>query len=315
VSDWLFFCDICFAFATFVTFYGGMQPSYYYPPVDSFTASTGCYLISIGSMEVSSGQQYPPAGHPDSFNFNWSKGRTLPGFGFFMITKGEGEWECEHTKGRLVAGDVLYVPPGAWHRYRPDPEFGWHEQGLCLQGAALYKYIHGTTLPTKIQVKEGGLCSSLDERFGRLLGDVAAEAGRNRPSWGIRGLSILLESFELVSSAEGSSSEPAGGTLETACRYIHENSHRNIRVDDVAQHCGRTRRTLERHFEQAKLSTVAEQIAAERVARAEVLLRESNLAIKEIAYDTGFGSVQRMISCFHRAHGCSPGGYRSRVEV
>lgn len=282
--------------------------AFHYPPVDAHSLRSGCCLTSVGSLASKPGLPYPPPGHPRDFDLPWGEGRSIPDFALVFITSGTGEWESrDEPRTEVHAGDALYLVPGGWHRYRPKPATGWMEKWICLRGPALHALVGAGALPRACKRLAGIPCPETE--FNRLFDDVLAEPGRNRPSWGARALAVLLESFEKLNPV--AAAPPRIDTIaEAGLRFIRENAHRAIKVGDVAEACGVQRRTLERHFEQAGMGTVARSIVAERILRAEILLRETQLQVKEIAHACGFGGAQRMIYDFQRHCGTTPGQFR-----
>ena len=284
--------------------------SFHYLPVEVNTLRGGCCLTSVGSLTYGPREKYPASGHPAEFNFDWKRGRALADFALVLITNGSGEWEAG-TGGLtgVSAGDVLYLVPGGWHRYRPEFQTGWMEKWISLRGSVVHGFSRAGMLPDSCILQKGGIRSHLESRMDRLVRDVMADCGSNRPSWGVRALSLFLECFGDQEPTGGPSrhSEPA---METALRFIRENAHRPIGVSEVAASCGLERRTLERYFERAGLGPVGRRIVNERIARAEMLLLETGMQIKEIAFACGFGGAQRMIYDFRRNRGITPGEMR-----
>jgi AraC-like DNA-binding protein len=287
--------------------------AFFYPPLDTTALRAGCCLTSIGSLVYHPAQRYPQAGHPKDFDFRWQRGRRLPDFALVLITAGRGHWEAEEEgMQEVTTGDAFFLVPGGWHRYRPEPSTGWAETWVCLQGASVHSLVATSLLPGQCLHLRGGIKNGTLQRINRLLRDVASKPGQNRPSWGLRALTVMLECFE--SEALHAPAARAAGA-EAAMRFIHENAHRPIGVREVAAECGLERRTLERRFRSAGLPPVGRSIILQRIARAELLLTESAMQIKEIAYACGFGSPQRMIYDFQRVRGATPSRFRARKSV
>ncbi len=288
--------------------------AFHYPPLDTTSLRAGCCLTSIGSLAYRSGQKYPQAGHPKDFDFRWQRGRKLPDFALVLIAAGRGQWEAEDSGlQNVAAGDAFFLVPGGWHRYRPAPSVGWTEKWICLQGAILHNLVASGLLPGRCAQLRGGVRSGMEPRLDRLLRDVAAEPGVNHPSWGLRALTVMLECFETDSSNTAPS--PRTGATDQALRFIRENAHRPIGVREVAAKCGLERRTLERRFASAGLPPVGRSIILQRIARAEQLLAETGMQVKEVAFASGFGSPQRMIYDFRRVRGTTPGSLRTGNSV
>lgn len=289
-----------------------MADAFAYPPVNRQVMATGCYLTSIGSLVHPPRVPYPSGRHHQDFYFRWEKGRKLPDATLLLISEGKGHWESRQQKGKLQAGSLLYVAPGTWHRYRPSLQIGWHEKWLCLRGAFVHQHLRHKVLPAEVVVLNYDDANEVDTRHERLFNEVMAFPQDNLPSWGARALSIILEAFE-NRPAEKIVSKEASTFLSweaEALQFIRHNSHRPITVRDVATACGRTRRSVERYFQEQDLGTVAQAIAAERLVRAKLLLRTTSLSIKEVAAETGFSSTQHLIATCHRLEGKTPSQLR-----
>ncbi len=70
-------------------------------------------------------------------------------------------------------------------------------------------------------------------------------------------------------------------------RYIRQHACEGVDVNDVAQHCGVSRRTLERTFGQFLGFSPHEQIVRTKVARAKELLMETDYPLDTIAIKSG----------------------------
>lgn len=253
--------------------------------------------------------------HPESHMFDWNKGRTLQEYALVFITGGAGRFESTKVPQTGVnAGDIFFLVPGEWHRYEPHLSTGWSEKWITFNGPLLHQLrnsaiISGESALLKIQHPEG--VSTLLDRF---LADVSRFPRTNKLSWSAQVLEILLRVFEEIGSARefGYHTTPeADPLIVQALNYIRYNCHRPLTVNSVAAYCQTARRTLERRFASYGVGPVAQEIMRARIERAEMLLKESRISIKEIAYACGFGTPQRMIYSFRQNRGCTPGAMRS----
>jgi len=69
---------------------------FHYLPVNEETMSWGIYVTGAGRSVIRPGEKYPPSGHPTLYQFDWSRGRTLPEFQLVLITDGAGEFGRRH---------------------------------------------------------------------------------------------------------------------------------------------------------------------------------------------------------------------------
>lgn len=288
----------------------------HYPPVDRQLLKLGCYLTSIGELRYLPNAKYPGPGHPQLYDFNWEKGRSsLTDFALVLITDGAGLFETNKIPlTRVSAGDFIFLVPDEWHRYRPIRTTGWTEKWVCLNGHYLHQLRTNGLLPDRSTLVKLAYATALEGLLDALFVEVANTPRQNRLGWSAQAMGILftvIEEFERVRVPRAANLPRAADALvDQALRFIHENCHRPINVNTVAENCGTIRRTLERRFAEHHGRTVAHEIVHGRVERAEMLLADSKLPVKEIAFACGFGSAQRMIYLFRRHRKLTPGQAR-----
>lgn len=101
-------------------------------------------------------------------------------------------------------------------------------------------------------------------------------------------------------------------SIKNALRYIRNNARHGIQVEDVAQHAGLSRRSLEIKMKQAIHRTPAEEIRQIRLDFASKLLTSSHLSIPDVAERSGFGTVEHFIVFFKKATGITPLQYSKK---
>ncbi len=103
--------------------------------------------------------------------------------------------------------------------------------------------------------------------------------------------------------------------LRAALAFIRENRSRPIQVDDVARHSGISRRVMEQRFAKVLEASPADYIREAHLERAKELLRETSLAIPDVAEASGFGSPEYMAQFFKARVGMPPIRYRLKVTA
>jgi transcriptional regulator GlxA family with amidase domain len=102
--------------------------------------------------------------------------------------------------------------------------------------------------------------------------------------------------------------------VASVINMIWTQSHRPLSVEQIAAELGVSRRTIERRMRVAAGRSVLEEIHACRLSRAKRLLRETDLAVKTVAYLSGFGSVERLRLGMLKSEKCAPGDFRRAAQ-
>jgi LacI family transcriptional regulator len=103
--------------------------------------------------------------------------------------------------------------------------------------------------------------------------------------------------------------------ISQALAFIAANSHRPIRVVDVANAVNLETRTLRRRFQKYLGRPVVDEIRRVRIERAKRELAQGDLNLGEIAHATGFLDSHRMYEVFVRELDITPSEYRKQRQV
>jgi len=95
-----------------------------------------------------------------------------------------------------------------------------------------------------------------------------------------------------------------------AVRFIRKNSRKTIRVNDVADASGLSRRVLEKRFRKILNRSVYEEIRRVRIAQVCQMLVETTISISEIALVLGYPGVEHIARYFRKEKGKSLLAYR-----
>lgn len=160
-----------------------------------------------------------------------------------------------------------------------------------------------------------------DAQLEHICYALKAEAESNCVSGPLYGESLALAlAAHLLRqySANDSSSSQRGGIAPQALRrvidYIESNLDAPLRLASLAEIAGLSPYRFAHNFRSAIGLPPLQYVLRARVARAERMLRETNLSIQEIAYAVGCQSRSYFNSLFRRATGSSPTAYRSLFD-
>jgi YesN/AraC family two-component response regulator len=99
--------------------------------------------------------------------------------------------------------------------------------------------------------------------------------------------------------------------LTQAKLYINDNLSNSLKLTEVAKHLHISGRHLSRIFVSELGVSFSKYVQDERIKKGMVLLKKSNLSLKEIAEETGFMNVQYFTRVFTSMMQISPGKFRS----
>ena len=100
-------------------------------------------------------------------------------------------------------------------------------------------------------------------------------------------------------------------TAEKAITYINEHFAEDISVSDLAEKVGLSHYYFIRAFKRETGFTPHEYVLNTRIAAAQYLLKNSNLKVKDICYQTGFSDESIFCSAFKNRLGMTPTQYRT----
>ena len=295
---------------------------FHYPPVNEETMSWGIYVTGAGRAVINPGEKYPPSGHPTLYQFDWSRGRTLPEFQLVLITDGAGEFESEATGHVQFEGAVLLILfPGVWHRFRPAAEVGWHDRWISFNGVVLDQLFNIDLLKPDMAVTRPRDPSRLVTEFDEILNRIRAHSFGHPALLAFQALRIISDTVaqRVEDAVDSGGVVRSQSTLHRDDPIVHRAmeiiwTHGNcpMSVSDIARQLPVTRRTLDRRFVEATGHSVLDEINACRLSRAKRLLTETELPVKTVSHLAGFNSTERMRVLFVEREGTSPTIYRKQ---
>lgn len=97
--------------------------------------------------------------------------------------------------------------------------------------------------------------------------------------------------------------------------YVKNNISKKITLADISWnlHCSTV--TLTEHFKAEYGMTIMDYVLKKRMERAERLLRNSDLSVREVASECGFSDDEYFSRCFKKTYGKSPKNWRRENSV
>jgi AraC-like DNA-binding protein len=98
---------------------------------------------------------------------------------------------------------------------------------------------------------------------------------------------------------------------------VMENNYMyNLKISEFAQISSRSLSSFKKEFYECYQTTPGRWLTEKRLQHAKMLLNTSNLAVSEIAFNSGFENVSHFSRIFKEKHGCSPLQFKKKpIEI
>jgi AraC-like DNA-binding protein len=270
----------------------------------------GVAVTGGGRLQSPPGAPYPPAGHPADHAFSWEHGRVLGAWQVVALTAGRGWFESARQPLTAVSkGDLMLLFPDEWHRYRPDPETGWTELWLELQGPGLERLQSSGVLSPDdpVQSGSGTSAASLVARLHARLRENDAGFDPELSGWAWQ----LLAQLASVRHA-GSPESDITRAVRRAEVLLAERVEHPPAMPALARELGVAYSYFRREFARQTGLAPHAYLLRLRLDKARRLLGNGTAPLKDIAAQLGFSSPYHLSSAFKQAFGISPDHWRRR---
>jgi len=282
-----------------------------YFSVSSFDREWGFFVTSAGHNVIKPGSNYPTGEHPPEYRFAWSEGRILDQFVLLLIGAGRGVLETRGTKRtELASGDIILLPPGMLHRYRPDPATGWEEYWVCFNGLLPAHWLKSGTLKLRVPILGRGMPFTVRDRFADLMAMARQE------NYSPQLLAALTQTIlgEVLSSAGAKGQKDSESERLRRAADIIRKRPEEFDVGVLAQAAGMSTAAFQRRFKVHFGISPAKFAQEERVEHAKRWLTETELPLRTIAERLNFSSEFYLMRAFKRSTGKSPGHWRTSTR-
>jgi AraC family transcriptional regulator, arabinose operon regulatory protein len=245
--------------------------------------------------------------------------RGMHGWIINLTVKGVGTIFDGKESWNVFPGDMVLFPPGAIHYYgRAEDAPNWWHRWIYFQPRSFWmNWLSWQDSRNGIYVLHQFDADMTDE-FDRLFAEIA--------SWSVHPdlLSMelginLLERIILLCAKQNQSfeikDEEFDGRLLLACKYMTDNLHRPLSVEDVARHTCLSPSRLAHLFSEKLGKSVMRWREEQRIQFACHLLRLSNSPIKQIAAQVGFEDPLYFSRVFRKYTGVSPKLFREQHHM
>lgn len=234
---------------------------------------------------------YPDTKHPDSYYFEWEKGRCLKEYQLLFICQGEGVFEASGMPPQVVeAGTVILLYPGVWHRYKPQENTGWEEYWVGFSGAYARHLLEQECFNPQKPLIKVALHAELMAIFKRLFEVVEVR----EVSYQKLASFILLQLLGMVYTAVLSSNQHVSRKekiIDSIRKEMDEQWQQVVDFEALASRHNVGYVWFRKAFKEVTDTSPNQYHLMLKLRMAKQMILETHLTLSEIAFRCGFESV------------------------
>jgi AraC-like DNA-binding protein len=258
------------------------------------------------------------------FTAPWSLPQAAGAAGIYVVLDGRSLLTQGSASYPLDTGDLVILPLGSAHTVSSPPHIARGATNELLSGALEFEAPDHPllgVLPSVIHATPARLREN--PHYSLYLRQLVEEARSERD--GADALATRLTEVLFIEAMRSFPPPPGvecpvGGwfsglsdpAVRRALSAIHEEPGRDWTVDALAKVAGKSRSAFAAHFAHVMRETPAVYLTRWRMFQGRALLRQTDLALDDIAQRVGYGSAAAFSLAFVREHGAAPGTYRKQ---
>jgi AraC-like DNA-binding protein len=285
----------------------------HYLPYSEEDEKINMVCTTAGNVEVKPHTAYPPNKnqHPALFR-QVAEGRILQEFQIVYITKGEGIFGVEERTYKVMPGSLLLILPEVKHFYKPVFEIGWHEYWAGFKGGFYSNLLEKGILSREHVFFDLGLHNDIVLIFEQIL----HEALTQQPLYQLKACSGILSLIAEMLTHERRAGQPNyyQKIVEKAKYLMETNVFKAINVSDISEQIGVSPPKLNEIFKTYTSMTPYQYYIHIKIHKAEDLLEEDNVTVKEVAFQLGFEDQYYFSRLFKNKTGVAPSDWKKYIR-
>lgn len=287
-----------------------MKNYHKYLNISEIEKEWGFFITTVGYSKTLKNMNYPDTDqHPANHGFSWNNGRILDAYYIVFITNGDGLFDSADTSTlEIKAGSCFTLFPDTWHRYKPNPRFGWEEYWVGFNGR-YPREIMTKFFDPKDPVIKTGLNKELLLAFTQLLGMVSqAQIGYPQQIVGIT--MQILGILNKAKYKEDIENDPEAAWVSQAIFLLQHQLSEQINMEKLAGQFPISYSKFRKAFKKHTGKSPHQYHLDLRLNKATELLKNTKMTVKEVGYHTGFDSPYYFSRLFKEKFKVSSRAYR-----
>lgn len=303
-----------------------MTPPYIDEPAARKSSAVFKYLIAndndrklnavvntVGYQDIIPNDEYPLKAHPADYFFDTEKGRVLHEYQLLYITQGRGIFRSSTTQPegvKINKGTLILLRPGELHSYCPTASTGWMEYYIGFEGKTFDHLLRLLGLSCGEQIWEIGLNNELIQLYTRAI-EIASD-NKLTPQPLLTG--IVCHMIGLICYTIRNQTSPTTNleqAVEKAKIIMDERVMDEVDLYQLASQLNLSYSWFRKTFKDFTGHSPAKYFQLLKLRRAQRMLSDTQLSIKEIAYSLGYKSTEHFFAIFKKHAGCTPTAYRN----
>jgi AraC-like DNA-binding protein len=276
-------------------------------------ARWGVEVLGSGFANIAPDQSYPAPGHPSDHHFDFKYGRSLQALQILFIAEGSGWLQTEsRQRQRISAESVVFLLPGVWHRYQPDPKIGWKEHWVELDGWVVRRLIEDGVINNRQCVFQSVESSGIADLFEKLRDLLTGRRQYTVPELANTAHELLGLCSELPNA--GKNPPRIAGVVRRAEKHLSVHQSENVDLEALARKLGVGYSYFRRIFREQTGLSPWQYLLRSRLACARRIMASGEETLASIAETAGFASAFHLSSAFKKVHGVSPDIWRRQSQ-
>lgn len=269
--------------------------------------SRGLYPVAIGHYLDARGHRIRRRTHTDHL--------------VIFCHAGRGHFRTQAHEGQVTAGQVLLLPRGVPHSYGADPEQPWSIYWAHFTGAeadALMDYLGLNLTDTPpARTWQAPVLPLAD--WQALVPDVTEllnlQHQRLTFARAMLAAALLRKLLLALPTLRKDMHDQPSFKMAALDRFMRDNSHRNLTLNDLARFTGLSRYYFSKKFRQTVGQSPMRYFNQIKVEQAQQMLQETRQTVRQISQALGFDDPYYFSRLFKKHTGLPPRAYRQRHQL